>query len=219
MNEVPNMVNLLVDDLSIVASQGSNLLAVCLENSIYIPNLCFIESFDRPTASCRLCFVEIEGMTSPVPACTIIVEPDLQVKTSTDAVRRLQRTALRLLLSVHDVDCKNCHANHHCELQNIARFLKVSLKPKPLPQIDRPKEVDTNHPHIDHYPHRCVLCGKCIHGCLSQHDQPAFSFAGRGINTVIHHYSQSDQAESQCLDCQRCIDICPVGALKKRDRG
>jgi len=133
MNEVPNMVNLHVDDLSIVASQGSNLLAVCLENSIYIPNLCFIESFDRPTASCRLCFVEIEGMTSPVPACTIIVEPDLQVKTSTDAVRRLQRTALRLLLSVHDVDCKNCHANHHCELQNIARFLKVSLKPKPLP--------------------------------------------------------------------------------------
>ena len=219
MNKVPNMINLLIDGVSITAPQGSNLLAVCQENDIYIPHLCFLEGEDRPTACCRLCFVEIEEMTSPVPACTVTVTQDLKVKTNTEIVRGLQRSGLRMLLSIHDVDCKKCFANHKCELQTIAKFLQISLKPSPLPQIDRPKEIDTSHPHIDYYSHRCVLCGKCIRVCRSQHGLPAFSFIGRGIDTAIHHYPQNDQLEPQCLDCQSCIDICPVGALKKREAG
>ncbi len=219
MNEVSSMVKLLVDGVSINAPQGSNLLAVCLENGIYIPHLCFLDGEDRPAASCRLCFVKIGGIASPVAACTVTVHTALQIKTNTDEIRRLQRSALRMLLSVHDIDCKNCHANHSCELQNIAKFLKISLKPKPLPQIERENEIDTSHPYIDHYPHRCVLCGKCIRVCRSQNGQPTFSFAGRGIDTVIHHYPESDQQKSLCIDCQSCIDICPVGALKKREKG
>ena len=219
MNEVSNMVKLLVDGVSITVPQGSNLLAVCLENGVYIPHLCFLDGEDRPAASCRLCFVEIEGLASPVAACTVTVQTDHQIKTDTDEVRHLQRSAMRMLLSMHDVDCKNCHANLSCELQNIATFLKISLKPKPLPQIERKNEIDTSHPYIDHFPHRCVLCGKCIRVCRSQHGEPAFSFTGRGIDTVIHHYPETRQLKSQCPDCQSCIDICPVGALKKRETG
>ncbi len=218
MNEVSSMVKLLVDGVSINAPQGSNLLAVCLENGVYVPHLCFLDGEDRPAASCRLCFVEIEGIASPVAACTVTVQTALQIKTKTDEIRRLQRSALRMLLSVHDIDCKNCHANHNCELQNIAKFLKISLKPKPLSQIVRENEIDTSHPHIDHYPHRCVLCGKCIRVCRSQHSQPDFSFAGRGIDTVIHHYPENNQQKSQCPDCQSCIEVCPVGALRKREK-
>lgn len=211
------MAELLVDDLKIEAPRGRNLLSVCLENGIYIPHLCFQEDDERPAASCRLCFVEIEG--TPVPACTVTVVSGLRVRTDTPAVRRLQRSALRLLLSVHVVDCKNCHANHACGLQQIARFLNVGLKPNPLAQILRPVEVDTSHPFIDHFPHRCVLCGKCIKTCRSLHEQPAFSFTGRGIDTVVKHYPESDMSAPECFNCRRCIDICPVGALKLRARG
>ena len=219
MNEVSSTVKLLVDGVSINAPQGSNLLSVCLENGIYIPNLCFLDCEDCPAASCRLCFVKIEGIASPVAACTFIIQTSIEIKTNTDEVRRLQRSAMRMLLSIHDVDCKNCHANHSCELQKIAKFLKISLKPKPLPPIERDKEIDTTHPLIDHYPHRCVLCGKCIRVCRSQHSQPDFSFTGRGIDTVIRHYPESDKRKSLCIDCQSCINVCPVGALKKRETG
>lgn len=200
-----------VDGIDITARQGRNLLSVCLENGIYIPHLCFVEDDRRPAASCRLCFVEIQGV--PVAACTVKVCAGLQVWTGTPAVRRLQRCALRLLLSVHDIDCKHCHANRACELQNIARFLKIGLKADPLPQIARSVEVDTRHPCIDHYPHRCVLCGKCLRICRSRHAQPALGFAGRGIDTVIRHYPLAGETEHTCRQCRRCVEACPVGAL------
>jgi NADH dehydrogenase/NADH:ubiquinone oxidoreductase subunit G len=206
------MVVFQVDDLKITAQQGRNLLSVCLENDIYIPHLCFMEDGRRPAAACRLCFVEIQGR--PVAACTVCVSSGLQVCTDTPAVRRLQRAALRLLLSVHDIDCRHCHANHACELQKIARFLKLGLTPKPLANIGRPAEIDGRHPCIDHYPHRCVLCGKCVRICSGQHKQPGLSFAGRGIDTVIRHYALVGETLQICQSCYRCIDVCPVGALR-----
>jgi predicted molibdopterin-dependent oxidoreductase YjgC len=208
------MVVLQVDDRKITAQKDRNLLSVCLENGIYIPHLCFMEDDRRPPASCRLCFVEIQGRM--VAACTISICSGLKVRTDTPAVRRLQRSAMRLLLSVHDIDCKHCHANHACELQNIARFLKMSLKPNPLTQIAQPVEVNTSHPCIDHYPHRCVLCGKCLRICRSKHKHPSFSFAGRGIDAVIRHYPLNGDTRQTCQDCRRCIEVCPVGALRMR---
>jgi len=105
------MPKFLVDNKEIEAKQGTTLLKACLDNQIYIPNLCYLESIDPPSVSCRMCFVEIEGERQPVPSCTVLIKDDMVVKTDTPAVRQLQRTALRLLLSVHHVDCKNCQAN------------------------------------------------------------------------------------------------------------
>jgi bidirectional [NiFe] hydrogenase diaphorase subunit len=98
------MLKLRVDDQEIKTKEGKTVLQACLDNQIYIPNLCYLEDMESPSASCRMCFVEIEGMPQPVPSCTVQVNEDMVVKTDTPVVRQLQRTALRLLLSVHDVD-------------------------------------------------------------------------------------------------------------------
>jgi bidirectional [NiFe] hydrogenase diaphorase subunit len=205
------MISLSVDDCRIEAPAGANLLSVCLDNGIYIPHLCYLKAAQRPAGACRMCFVEIEGRPAPVAACTIKVEPGLSVRSDTPAVRRLQKSALRMLLSVHRVDCKNCHANKCCDLQRIAKFLKVGLNSKPLPLELKAREVDDSHPRILHYPNRCVLCGKCVAVCRDRLGHAGLTFARRGFATVVTFFGPT--THSACEQCQACVDVCPVGAM------
>ncbi len=211
------MVQLMVDGRQIEADQGEPLLQVCLRSGIYIPHLCFMEGAPRPDASCRLCFVEIEGYSEPVAACTVPITEGLSARTDTDRVRHLQRSALRLLFSAHDVDCKNCHVNRACALQDMASFLNIGLNPNPLKPIPWTAEVDRSHPCIDIYPNRCILCGKCIRACRDSTGKPLLTLAGRGINTRVHHFPSQVDAPADCPACGRCISVCPVGALRSRD--
>ena len=211
------MVKLLVDNREIQAKEGTTLLKACLENEIYIPNLCYLEDMEVPSASCRMCFVEIEGEARPVTSCTVRVRDGMVVKTDTPDVRRLQRSALQLLLSIHRVECGKCPANKKCELQRIAKFLKVGLKPKRLEPCLKETEVVEDHPCLDYYPNRCILCGKCIHVCKNERGQPMLSFAKRGLNTVVSFYGEEDNDDLSCEECFACVEICPVSAIILKD--
>jgi NADH dehydrogenase/NADH:ubiquinone oxidoreductase subunit G len=208
------MIELVVDNKKIEVEPGTVLLEACLRNGIYIPNLCHLEGVAHPDASCRLCFVEIEGKV--VPSCAVKVNASMTVKTDTDAVRKLQQSALRLLLSVHDVDCKNCPANKHCALQDIAKFLRTGLKPKGLDRFLKEPAIVRDHPYIDYYPNRCVQCGRCVRLCLTKEGRPQMNFSARGFNTVISFYGADSETTPCCDDCQSCVKTCPVGALVLR---
>ncbi len=212
------MVKLLVDNIEVEVDEGKNLLQACLDNDIYIPNLCYIDGINRVSASCRLCFVDIEGVDQPVTSCTVRVEEGMVVKTDTPPVRRLQRTALQLLLSVHVVDCGHCPANKKCELQRIARFLKIGLKPKRLEQFLKEPGIDTDHPFLDYYPNRCVLCGRCVHVCRNSRERSFLAFARRGFDTIISFYGENEAPDLSCGDCFACVEICPVGALVPKEK-
>ena len=207
------MITLQIDDRNIQVAEGTTLLEACLDNGIYVPNLCYLKGMPHPPVSCRLCWVEIEGTGQPVAACSIRAEREMVVRTDTPQVRRLQKTGLQLLLSVHDVDCKNCPANRQCPLQDMARFLKVALKNKGFDQLLKDPPVDTSHPFWDHYPNRCVLCAKCVYVCRQQHDRAGLTFARRGIDTVISLYDRPQNASPPCENCRTCVEVCPVAAL------
>jgi NADH dehydrogenase/NADH:ubiquinone oxidoreductase subunit G len=212
------MVKIIVDQKEIEVPEGTVLLEACLSHGIYVPNLCYLEGMGHPDASCRLCFVEIDG--KPVPACTVRVSEGLAARTDTPSVRRLQKSALRLLLSVHDVDCAHCPANKKCALQNMAKFLGMGLKPKGLePYLKEPRRVE-DHPFITYHPNRCVLCGRCVRVCRTKDGRPQMIFAKRGFDTVISFYGMDRQAMPTCEDCRSCVEVCPVGAITlKSDSG
>lgn len=207
------MIRLTVDGREIEARQGESLLHACLDNGIYIPNLCSMKGMAEFPASCRLCFVEIEGKTKPVTSCNMQVKEGLVVRTDTEAVRRLQKTGLRLLLSAHDADCRNCPSNRKCELQRMVKLLGVRLRPRRLEHITRETTLEQDHPYFDYLPARCVLCGKCVYVCRKRNGRSLLTFAKRGFDTVISCFGEEDPAALPCSQCMECVSVCPVSAI------
>jgi len=207
------MVKILVDSKEVQAEEGKSVLQTCLEHGIFIPNLCFVKSREHPHASCRLCFVEIDGIDGPVTSCTEKVREGLVVSTATAPVRRLQRTAFRLLMSVHHRDPKACPVKGGCQLIRIAKHLKVGLKPKPLEPLALAVDEEVDLGLFTYYPFRCVLCARCVHVCRQRTGHNLLTLAKRGLNTVVALLDGGDCAAAPCRHCGACATVCPTGAL------
>jgi len=208
------MIELTIDGKPIRAEEETSLLRVCLENGIYVPNLCFLEEMTNPPASCRLCFVDIQGEKRPVPSCKVQPKPGMVVVTDTPHVRELQRSALRLLLSVHRAECRQCPSNRKCDLQRMVKFLGgVRLKPRRYENLARELPPDQDHGVVKYRLQRCVLCGRCVYVCAKLHPIPVLTFAKRGFDTIISAYGRED-ARDLCRECRACVRVCPVSALE-----
>ncbi|MBN2462561.1 MAG: (2Fe-2S)-binding protein [Dehalococcoidia bacterium] len=206
------MLTITIDGIEVKAKQGTNILWVALDNGLYIPNLCAVREATTPFASCRLCFVEIEGRNTPVTACTEPVSDGMVVHLNTPKVKRLRNTAFELLLSHHHLDCAHCAKNRTCELQNIASRLGLKLKTKRLKRIPRNLPIDSSHTLFTYDPNKCIICGKCVWACQVQ-GSGILDFAFRGIDTVVSTFSGMPLAEAGCTSCLACVNVCPVGSL------
>ena len=206
-------VSLTINDQEIRALDGEKLLWVALDNGIYIPNLCAIREKSEPFASCRLCFVEVEGKDNPVTACTIPVAEGMVVNTKGTKALRLTRTALELLLASHPVDCAHCLKNGSCELQKIAKHLSVKLKTKRFRKILPELPIDSSSPRFIYDPNKCVLCGRCVWVCQEKLGKGTIGFAYRGFRRMVTTFGDEPMGKSRCQDCSECVAVCPVGAL------
>ena len=206
-------VSLTIDNKKITTREGENLLWAAMDNGIYIPNLCSLRDKPEPAASCRLCFVEVEGYSQPITACTEPVREGMVVNTRGLKALRLARTAFELLMASHPVDCAHCLANRSCELQNIAAHLRVKLKTKRLKKLERKLSVDSSSPVFIYDPNKCVLCGRCVWVCRERLGIGALGFAHRGFERVVTTFGDEPVGESKCRDCGECVIVCPTGAL------
>ena len=203
-------VNITIDGKQITAEEGESLLWTALENGIYIPNLCAVKEVAKNPSSCRLCFVEIAGRNEPVTSCTEKVTQGMEIYTNTEEVNRLRKKAFTLLMSTHRVECKICHKNKSCELQNMAKSLKVGLATKKLKQVYKTLPLNTSHSLFSYDPGRCILCGRCVLICHEIVKNRTLNFAYRGIKTII---TISPSSSTECSSCLKCVNMCPAGAL------
>ena len=162
-------VKLTIDGREIEAESGEMILWAALDAGIFIPNLCALRENGRPHTSCRLCLVEIEGRDGLITACSEPVADGMVVKTNTERVDRVRRTAFELLMTNHNIDCKNCVKNGNCALQEIASKLRYKLKPERLPSIVRSLPIDDSHPLFTYDPNKCVGC------CISSFEPASLS--------------------------------------------
>jgi formate dehydrogenase major subunit/NADH-quinone oxidoreductase subunit G len=206
-------VSLTINDQKIRALDGEKILWAALDNGIYIPNLCAIREKSEPFASCRLCFVEIEGEDNPVAACTAPVAEGMVVNTRGAKALRLARTALELLLASHPVDCAHCLRNGSCELQKIAEHLRIKLKTKRFRKIMPELPIDPSSSLFIYDPNKCVLCGRCVWVCQEKLGKGIIGFAHRGFRRMVTTFGDEPVGKSRCQDCSECVAVCPVGAL------
>ncbi len=211
-------VSLTIDGRQIKATEGANLLWVALDNGIYIPNLCAIREKEVPSASCRLCFVEIEGYQRPVTACTESVREGMVVNTRGQESLKLAATGFELLMASHPVNCAHCLANGNCELQKIASHLKIKINTKRFTKLLHDLPIDESHPDYIHDPNKCVLCGRCIWICR-KNGSGALGFAQRGFERVVAPFRNMPLGEIDCTNCGECVDACPTGALASKNAG
>lgn len=206
-------VSLTIDGRKVTAREGDMVLWAALDHGIYIPNLCAIRERAEPAASCRLCFVEVEGYRRPVTSCTEPVREGMVVNTRGPNALRLARTGFELIMASHPVDCAHCAANGACELQTIARHLGVKLKPKRFRKLLRDLPIDTSSPELVYDPNKCVLCGRCVWTCRERLGIGVLGFAHRGFKRVLTTFDDQPLGEAGCTACAQCVAVCPTGAL------
>lgn len=204
---------LIIDRKKIRAREGDKILWVALENGIYIPNLCAIGQQRQPSASCRLCFVEVEGENEPVIACTEPIKENMVVNTRGKNALRLARTSAELILANHPIDCPHCLKNRSCELQKIAKHLSIKLKTKRFRKLERNLPIDESSSLFTYNPNKCVLCGKCVWVCRERLGIGAIGFTRRGFKRMVSTFQDKPMGESICNQCAECVKVCPVGAL------
>lgn len=206
-------VTLTIDGAPVTVPKGTNVLWAALDNGIYIPNLCAIRGKVEPSASCRLCWVEVEGGKGPVTSCTLEARDGMVITTKGEQALELARTGFELLMASHDLDCAHCPANGACELQKIAKHLRTPLKPKRFRRFLKDLPVDDSNPMFTYNPNRCVLCGRCVWTCRNKVPSGVLGFAHRGFERRLTTFGDEPIGAERCLDCSLCIDACPTGAL------
>lgn len=201
------MVYLNIDGRPIEAEEGKNILEVALENGIYIPSLCYLSNVS-PLGSCRLCLVEIEGIDNPVASCNTPVVDGLKIKTQSEKLTELRRTALQLMLINHPLDCPICDKAGECRLQDLTYELGITTQTFTLEKT--PPKIDYLSPLIERNESRCVRCGRCVSVCYEVQGCGAYQFKESGFRMAI----ETVEGEPlKCDFCGQCITACPVGSI------
>lgn len=201
------MITLTIDGKKVTIEQGKTVLDAARSAGIHIPTLCYHPKL-TPHGGCRICIVEIKGMSRPVTSCTMPVEEGMEVTTSSPYIEDLRKTVLDLILSDHPYDCMVCQKAGECDLQDLAYQYGIRE-----PRFQGERRIYTKkdgNPFIERDMEKCILCGRCIRICDEVQGVSAIDFAYRGFKTKVCPPFERDL---DCEFCGQCVMVCPTGAL------
>ena len=106
-----------------------------------------------------------------------------------------------------------CHDYHDCKLICYANQYDVEPERFAGEKHDCPQ--DSKLVYIERDQNKCVLCNLCVRVCDEEVGKGLIGLVGRGFTTVIKPEFADSMVTEFCKDCQKCVDACPTGALKK----
>ncbi|SDP55513.1 formate dehydrogenase (NADP) alpha subunit [Desulforhopalus singaporensis] len=201
------MITVTVDGRDVEVAEGTTVLEAAKKLGINIPTLCHDDRL-KPYGACRLCVVEIAGMRKPVTSCTTPATDNMIVKTQSERLYRLRRTAVELLLSDHPNDCMTCIGTGDCRLQELA--YQYGIRENRFAGEMRDHHRIDKNPFVVRQQNKCVMCGLCVRVCEEVQGVGAIGFAERGFEAkVIPPFGK----DLDCEFCGQCVSVCPTGAL------
>ncbi len=198
----------------IEAKKGQTVLQAALANGMYIPHLCYHEKVGV-AGKCRACVVEIEGMRGLQTSCSIPVKEGMVVNSQSETALQAQRLVIDLMLSTGKHDCLACEQNGSCELQDAAYFLGIERPSLQYADIDRGMDQTSEFISVDR--DKCISCGRCVAACNGTVVNQVLDFGMRGHSTEIVFNTNETMADSECVQCGECAQICPVGAITDKN--
>jgi formate dehydrogenase alpha subunit len=115
--------------------------------------------------------------------------------------------ALKFLLVNHPLDCPVCDAGGECQLQNRVYEFGIEKNEFSPEKIEKPPS-EYGTPLIRQWRDRCVMCLRCVHGCIDVPGADVLDVADHGFLSYI-----KAARKENCISCGECLHVCPVGAL------
>jgi NADH-quinone oxidoreductase subunit G len=205
-----NMVEIEIDDKSMIVPKGSMVIEAADNNGISIPRFCYHKKLSI-AANCRMCMVDVEKVPKPLPACATPVMPGMKVYTKSKRAIDAQRNVMEFLLINHPLDCPICDQGGECELQDLSMGYGRGVS----------RYVDSKRVAVDEDigsliatdMTRCITCTRCVRFLDEITGTDELGSIGRGDRTQI------GTAVGRSIDSVmsgNIIDLCPVGALTNK---
>lgn len=209
------MIHLTIDGEPIEVKEGTTILEAAKLLNVHIPTLCHHED-QAVKAVCRICVVEVEGQKLLPAACSTPVTEGMVVKTASPKVIKARKNIMELILARHPQDCLVCSKNGSCELQKVAKDLNMN-RPNRYEMQVRDARFDNSSPSIVRDMSKCILCNRCVEACSKKQGVMVMAKENRGFDTVVVPPYGKLLADTSCVNCGQCIQVCPVGALSVYD--
>lgn len=200
-----------INDQEVSGREDETVLDVARENGIPIPTLCHLDGLSD-VGACRLCVVEVTGVSKLLPACTTLITEGMEISTDSPRLRKYRRMTVEMLFAEGNHICSVCVVNGRCELQDLS--VTMGIDHISIPYMNPVRTVDASHERFAFDANRCVLCTRCVRVCAEIEGAHVWDVMGRGFESgVITDLNQPWGSSISCTSCGKCVQVCPTGAL------
>jgi len=207
-----NHLDITVDNLTITARPGQNILEACLSAQKDIPYFCWHPALGS-VGSCRQCAVKVfngpdDHTGQIVMACMTPVTPGLRMSIDDPAATAFRDKVIEFVLTNHPHDCPVCEVGGECHLQDMTVLAKHTDR-----RYRFTKRTHLNQnlgPFIRHEMNRCIGCYRCVRFYRDYAGGTDFGVFGANRNV---YFGRAEPGTLENEFSGNLVEVCPTGVF------